>query len=121
MRELNFIEWLEDKGILREFLKLSLEARSKYVDLVRPLERARRVAEVSLDFPVEHHGFEDLWFYESLEFPDGDYYKWVDLGLEWRRECHETNQDGAPIVPGMNLDDDLAVALLLAELEDGND
>ena len=99
MKVLNFREWLEGRHALGEWLRARidfLDRSGKY-----PSFEITALSYIGLAFP---------W----IATPEGSSY-WHRLDAEWLREARDNET-----VAGMPLDDPLALALLLAELEAGN-
>ena len=95
-----FKEWLEDHGCLREYIQCRIE---------RPL-----VPRLTDSGMTPYNWVLDAFAWGRMR----DDWFWNEIHLDWREAIHKY---GGEIVAGLPLDDPVGLALLLAELENGND
>ena len=98
MDTINFKDWLEEKGVLLEYVRYRV-ADPEWSTCMAPVE-----------------GIPNSWITSSFWFSKMGIdvnVKWSRLSDEWVEACGGCR----PVVPGMPMNDKLGMILLLAELE----
>ena len=109
--KLDFREWLVDKGILLEYLRLIVSLGiDAYGDKIL----------IPTSAEDDHPAF---WFYvdplcKAPDLDDEEAIRWLDLEREWDNLVDYALRRDIPIMAGLPLDDPLGLALALAELEE---
>ena len=107
MAELNFKEFLRSNGALKAWVGYRLETLTKPDVLAYELDDNMPASWILLAFPLGKTA-EGVWYWEGL------------LG-EWAGMVHPDPSSGDDAVMGMGGNDELALRITLAELEDGNE
>lgn len=103
MRPLDFSEWLEGRGLLEEWVRRRIE--SVEYDQLRD------------DNPI-------FWIVSAFDWSRGGGCDWSRVDSEWTIEAlgyGAADAGAANVVPGMPLNDELALRITLAGLEAGNE
>ena len=122
-----FKDWLAGKGALKDWLRLRVRCMSRKVGWITLEETCSTVNDLEC-WNTFDKSFRQ-WIYDA--FPEAwrntDRF-WVHLCREWNDMFEYTRASAKPTlvhveplpVPGMPLNDSLALALILAELEAGD-